>query len=68
MSDREGEISYDIPYMWNLKGNYANKLTKQKETHREDELLVARGEETVIGFQIDMYVLFKTGNKQAPTV
>ena len=31
-SDREGEISYDIPYMWNLKRNDTNKLTKQ--THR----------------------------------
>ena len=33
-SDREGEISYDIPYMWNLKRNDTNDLTKQKETHR----------------------------------
>ena len=31
---REGEISYDIPYMCNLK-NEINELTyKQKETHR----------------------------------
>ena len=33
-SDREGELSYDIPYMWNLKRNDTNELTKQKETHR----------------------------------
>ena len=33
-SHREGEISYDIPYMWNLKRSYTNELTKQKETHR----------------------------------
>jgi len=24
---REGEISYDVPYMWNLKRNDANELT-----------------------------------------
>ena len=27
-SDREGEKSYDIPYMWNLKRNDTNELTK----------------------------------------
>ena len=26
-SDREGEILYDIPYMWNLKRNDTNELT-----------------------------------------
>ena len=26
MSDREAEISYDIPYMWNLKRNDTNEL------------------------------------------
>ena len=31
---REGEISYDISYMLNLKRNYIHDLTKQKETHR----------------------------------
>ena len=25
-SDREGEISYDIPHMWNPKGNHSNEL------------------------------------------
>ena len=33
-SDKEGEISYGIPYMWNLKRNDTNELTKQKETHK----------------------------------
>ena len=28
------EIPYDIPYIWNLKKNDSNELTKQKETHR----------------------------------
>ena len=28
------EIPYDLPYIWNLKKNDSNELTKQKETHR----------------------------------
>ena len=33
--NREGEILYGIPYMWNLKSNDAmNLFTKQKEVHR----------------------------------
>ena len=31
---REREITYDIPYMWNIKRNDTNELTKQKETPR----------------------------------
>ena len=45
MIDREGEISYDIPYMWNLKRNYKNELTYQTETVLENDLMVARGKE-----------------------
>ena len=30
-SDRQGETSYDIPYMWNLKRNDTNKLTYKTE-------------------------------------
>ena len=32
-SDREEDILYDIPYMWDLKRNDTNEPTKQKETH-----------------------------------
>jgi len=32
---RQRRKIYDIPYMWNLKRNDTNKLTKQKETLRE---------------------------------
>ena len=35
VSQTEREILYDIPYMWNLKRNDTNELTKQKETHRK---------------------------------
>ena len=31
-SDREGEISYDIPYMWNLERNDRNEPTYKTET------------------------------------
>ena len=30
VSQTEGEISYDIPYMWNPNKNDTNELTKQK--------------------------------------
>ena len=30
-SDKEGEISYDIPYMWNLKRNDTNELNYKTE-------------------------------------
>ena len=33
-SVREGEMLYDILYMWNLKRNVTDELTKQKGTHR----------------------------------
>ena len=36
-SDREGEISYDLPCVWNLKRNDTNKLTHQ--TERESQTL-----------------------------
>ena len=30
-SGREGEISYDTPYIWNLKRNDTNELTYKTE-------------------------------------
>ena len=30
--DSEGEISHDIPYMWNLKRNDINKLTYKTDS------------------------------------
>ena len=32
---REGEILHDISYMWNLKRNDTNKLTKQTEREKK---------------------------------
>ena len=34
-SDREGEIFYDIPYMWNLKINDTNELIYKSERDSE---------------------------------
>ena len=31
-SDREGEISYNIPYLWNLRRNYTNEPSYEAET------------------------------------
>ena len=31
-SDREGEILYNIPYMWNLKIKNTNELTYETDT------------------------------------
>ena len=31
-SDRGGEILYNIPFMWNLKSNDTNELTKQRHS------------------------------------
>ena len=69
-SDRE-EIAYDTLYMWNLKRNDTNELTKQKQTHR---LMVAwgkdRGEEISYGVW-DGHVhtaIFKIDNQQGTTV
>ena len=47
-SDREGEISYGIPYMWNLKRNDTNELIYKTErlTDLENELMVAGGRDS----------------------
>ena len=34
-SDKEGELSYDIPYMWNLKINDTNELLYKTETYSQ---------------------------------
>ena len=63
VSQTEGEISYDTPYMWNLKRNDTSELTKQRETDLENELMVAGSREEQLGegivreFGIDMHTL-----------
>ena len=45
-SDREGELLYDIPHMWNLRRNDTKQiyLQKRKRLRLENELMVAGGE------------------------
>ena len=51
-------MSHDIPYMWNLKRNDTNELTKQKETHRlRKPTHGCWGEGTVKDFGKVMYTL-----------
>ena len=44
-SDREGEISYDIPYMWTLERNDINEpiYNTERDSDLENELMVAEG-------------------------
>ena len=42
-SEREGEILYDIPYMWNLKRNDTNAFTYKAERLTDHKLMVAGG-------------------------
>ena len=46
VSQTERQISYDISYMWNLKYDTNELITKQKQTHSiENNLTVTKGEE-----------------------
>ena len=40
-SYREGEISYDIPYKWNLKRNDTNELNEKRLTDFKKEMTSA---------------------------
>ena len=58
-SDRQGKISYDIPYMGNLKRNETNLLTNRKKlTDKAKELTVAGGEGIVREFGMVIYIQF----------
>ena len=62
----------DMPYMWNLKRNDTNELTKQKETHRlRERTYGCRGNEQGEGIVgslgctcIHHYIHFRITNKQ----
>ena len=59
-SDREGEISYDNPGMWNLKRNYTNELKKQKLRLKKTNFgwwQKIWGKSIVREFGMDMYML-----------
>ena len=58
---REREISNDIPYMWNLKGDDTNELIKQIQPHRFREQTYGCHGEGCVGrhreFGMDLYIL-----------
>ena len=58
MKSNRGEISYETPYMWNLKRSDINELTKQKQIHRFGEQTYGyQGEGIVQEFGMDTYTL-----------
>ena len=45
VKSERGRQIYDITYMWNLKKKIQKSLcTKQKQTHRQNRVVVAMGE------------------------
>ena len=73
MLDREGEISYDIPYVWNLKRNDANELLYKAETRthrlREQTYGYQRGRDSQGVWDGHVHTaLFNIDNQQGPIV
>ena len=59
-SDRGGEVSYGIPFIWNLKRNdlQITLLTKQKETHRLREQTYGCWREGIVrDLEMELYTL-----------
>ena len=72
-SHREREISHNITYMWNLKGNDTNELTKQKQTNRLREWTYGCWEEgwgkrQGVWEGHEHTAVFKMDKQQGPTV
>ena len=61
-SDREGQISFDITYLWNLE-NHTNELNyrKEKDSQTENKLWLPKGKdgagEINYNFEINIYTL-----------
>ena len=76
MSDREGEISYDIPYMWYLKRNDTNELTYKTITDSQTVIkelwllagrMQKRGSQGVWDGHVHTAIL-KVDSQEGPTV
>ena len=72
---RPRKISYDIPYMWNLKRNDTNLQNRNRLIDFKNQFMVGGGEWGMRGRDSqgawDWYVhtaVFKMGNQQGPTV
>ena len=76
--DREGQISYDVTYIWNLKKlkrkMQMNLYTKQKEIHREKTTVglpkgkQGGGTNWKIGIGTYTLTMHKIENQQGPAV
>ena len=73
-SYRAGEISYDVPFMWNLKRNDTNQLTCkiEKDSQRMNLWLPGgrtRGRDSWEVWSGHVHAaVFKMDNQQGPTV
>ena len=58
-SYREAEMSYDVPYIWNLKRNDTNELTykTERDSDLENEVIVTGGKGQLKDFRKVMYTL-----------
>ena len=67
VSQTEGEISYDILFMWNLKRNYIDELTYKIERDSKKNLWLLGGWDSQ-GLQEDHVhiAIFKMDNQQRP--
>ena len=67
--DREGEIQCDILYMWNLKRNDTNELTKQADSEKELNSCGVGERDSSRVWDGHVYTaIYKMDNQQRPAV
>ena len=66
-----GEISFDIPYVWNLKRNDKKELNYKTERDSQIyrmNLWLPGGQDSYEVWEGQVHPIFKMVNKQGPTV